>query len=317
MAVSIIRSAISSLPSVGILQLFKKEGINVIGADLHQKSAGAVMLKEFFTVPKSNEKNASKVTEIFLKQVKKHKVKAILSGPENEIMVLAKYEQEFAKHNSIIFHPSFLNLKKITNKYELYKLVSTHINCGVFFSGEDFKSRKLPKGEWIVKPKSGRGSSGVFKVNKDNSMLNKGIFNPENIVQLFAEGEEYTVDFLCDMDGNLLNCVPRKRVLVESGIAVVSSTVKDLELIESIKRLCQLIEFRGFNCAQFIKNKNTYILTDVNPRIGGGSILSIHACESMKNNLVSLIKEKPVRQKLSPASYKKVNMYRYYSEVYK
>ncbi|HEU4719359.1 MAG TPA: hypothetical protein VFU15_16055, partial [Bacteroidia bacterium] len=73
---------------------------------------------------------------------------------------------------------------------------------------------------------------------------------------------------------------------------------------------------RGFFCIQFIEDDGAYYLTDVNPRIGGGSILSLHCSDSMRSNLVAILKNEHEKIKPSIGAYREESMFRYYQEYY-
>ncbi|NOT84749.1 MAG: ATP-grasp domain-containing protein [Methylococcaceae bacterium] len=314
---TVIRSAISSLPSVGIIQLLQDNNIQVIGTDLSLMSAGANVVDTAYIVPKANVENEDFLIKKYSEIIKKNRVSSILSGPENEILYLAKYEHEFAKLSCNIFHPNLNALKIITDKYLLYKNVNEKLNCGEFYLANEFNATVCGNKNWILKPRNGRGSMGIQLLNKNNLSQNNSLLNEKNIIQEELRGQEFTVDFLCDFDGQLLNCVPRKREVIDSGIAVAATTVKNSELINLVKEICNIISFRGFNCIQFIEQKGCYFLTDLNPRIGGGSILSLRACASLKQNFINLLKSKPVKLNIDEGSFDTVSMFRYYSEIYK
>lgn len=313
---TVIRSAISSLPSVGIIRLLQEQQIKVIGTDLLSSSAAATLLDKVFVVPKATPENEDLLITQYSDLIKKHKVSTLLSGPENEINVLAKHETVFTQLGCNIFHPPFASLQIITDKYALYNTLKTKLACSNFHLASEFDTSHCGKHEWILKPRQGRGSAGISLLNQYNLSQHKSQLTDAYIVQERLQGQEFTVDFLCDFNGQLLNCVPRKREVVDSGIAVVASTVKNTELINNVKTLCATIPVRGFNCVQFIEHKGQYVLTDFNPRIGGGSILSLQASASLTQNFINLLKSKPVKANLQDTAYRELSMFRYYAEIY-
>ena len=148
-------------------------------------------------------------------------------------------------------------------------------------------------------------------------------FNPlewsEYIIQEFIYGDEYTVDILCDMQGRLLNCIPRKRIKVDSGITVIGQVEKNMELIKIIEYLCSKLTLRGALCIQFIKSAKDgrYYLTDVNPRFGGGSFLSVKSSVSFQKNIVSLLNFEWDKLIYDSNDFTEISMYRYYAEEFR
>ena len=82
----------------------------------------------------------------------------------------------------------------------------------------------------LVKPRLGRGSKGIFRIKKDTDMTN-------NISQQIINGQEYTVDILCDQESNPLFIIPRKRLSIKDG----KSTEGIVEDVKSIKQLAKRI----------------------------------------------------------------------------
>ena len=65
------------------------------------------------------------------------------------------------------------------------------------------------------------------------------------------------------------------------------------------------------NCFQFIRSNNEYYLTDINPRFGGGSIVSWYASDSLKYNLQKLLNCES-NYKIKYKDVKNIRLERYY-----
>jgi len=318
--IKIIRSAISSLPSVGVIKFLKEKGFTVIGCDITSSSAAKFFTDDFFLVDKATQETQKKIIEQYKSAIIKHNAKWIISGPENEILALAQYENEIAQYDCLLFHPSKQVLNIITDKFILYENLQGIIPLKELCLLKDFsKAKCFSSNKLIVKPRTGRGSNAVFTIQNQLSDLTE-IANKLNndlfVIQEFIDGREFTVDILCDTTGALLNAVIRERLLVDSGIAIAAKTVKIDRIFEYINRILKHFTFRGFNCIQFREQANEFYLTDINPRIGGGSILSLNADDSMAENFINLLSFKYEKLKYNNFDTKEKTMYRYYSEVY-
>ena len=127
----------------------------------------------------------------------------------------------------------------------------------------------------IVKPSKGMGSSGVFVVNDSADLEYALRKTKEPIVQQKLSGNEYTMDILCDNDGQIIYIVPRERLEVRSGEVVKSRVV----LNDSVIRLSELVmrslasegSVKGpFTLQCFVNEKNEAFMLEINPRFGGG-----------------------------------------------
>jgi predicted ATP-grasp superfamily ATP-dependent carboligase len=131
-------------------------------------------------------------------------------------------------------------------------------------------------GGWIAKPRRGVGSVGIHRVTDDAelSTLRRRDDLDEVIVQALLPGPELTVDaFLAgDRRGS---AICRERIEVKSGVCTKARIFHD-ELVEStVLDLGRALELRGAFCVQVMWDGKTWRITDVNPRPGAGTRLSV------------------------------------------
>ncbi len=304
--IKIIRSAVGSLPSWGLIEELQKAGVEIIGIDSNPLSFGLYHLKRNYVVPRGDDPNF--IREI-LKIIDKEQPTAILSGPEEELLTLSKNKRKIEERGTLLLCPDYEYIeicadKKKTN--EVFKRI--RVPTPEIF---DSSSAKFP---CIIKPRFGRGSSNIYvaKNEEDLRFYLKKIEEP--IFQEFVQGEEHTVDILADKDGNALSVIPRLRLHTESGISVKGKTVYDKEIIDYCKKIAKELKLFGPSCIQCIRSKEGVKFIEVNTRFGGGSILSIKADPTIISNLIKMIKEE------NPESSKEFReglvMLRYYSEVF-
>jgi carbamoyl-phosphate synthase large subunit len=304
--ITIIRTAVGCPAAIGLIKELRKRKIKVIGTDCNPLSAGFYFCDKSYVVPKGNEPR-------FLKEILKicdiEKPKAIISGPEEEVLTLSRNKKIFEKRGVVVLVPDYKSAKICTDKIATYK----------FFKKENIPTPKIfnkdnVKFPIIIKPRFGRGSSQVFKIKNRNELefYLKRIKNP--ILQEFINGIECTVDIFSDLEGKPLSIIPRVRIQVESGISMKSRTIYDEEIINWCKKIAKKLKLIGPSCIQCIKSKEGLKFTEINLRFGGGSILAIKADPTIILNLIRMIKgEKPIESKKLKEG---LTMLRYYSEVY-
>lgn len=311
---SIIRSAVGSQCSVGFLSFLKSNGIKVTGTDITEDNVGRYFVDNYYKVPKaSNEKRA---LEAYKCIIRKERASCLISGPESEIILFSKYKNEFSRLGVDLFHPPYETLKIITDKWCAYNFF---LDKKILMPVSSLLDRDLSvlDENIVLKPRKGRGSSGIKIIDKQKiAKIDKSSLK-DYFAQNFIKGEEFTVDFLCGYDGRILNIVPRKRLVTDSGISIVSEIVIDAYLVDYVKKICSYLIFVGGNCAQFVKDKKgNYYLIDINPRFGGGSILSIMSSKDFQNNIISLLKKEYKKLIYGSESYEIKKMFRYYEEYY-
>ena len=127
-----------------------------------KESVGKFFVDSFYKVPKAD--NESSMIENYLSIAKKEKVKWIISGPEEEIIIFSKYKAVFNSIDVYILHPDYDTLNIITDKYSIYSLFKKSILFPKTELLVNIKNiiKNNPKDKFILKPRKGRGSKDVI-----------------------------------------------------------------------------------------------------------------------------------------------------------
>jgi len=137
-------------------------------------------------------------------------------------------------------------------------------------------AQEWEEGLMLTKPRFGRGSTGVA-LHCDVPVENVpgGYLYQEHI-----EGQEYTVDLLCDEPGRCVYTVVRHRVKTESGVSVMGEVVCDEEIADAARTIARELEIFGPANVQCIRNHKGAFFIDLNLRTSGGQALSLKATEN-------------------------------------
>jgi carbamoyl-phosphate synthase large subunit len=102
---------------------------------------------------------------------------------------------------------------------------------------------------------------------------------PNALCQEYLEGTEYTCDAYVDFKKKVRCIVPRRRIEVRAGEVSKGQVVKDPEIMDQAKRVVELLGAGpGVITLQLFVTKDGPIkFTEINPRFGGGTPLSIQA----------------------------------------
>ena len=304
--VTILRSAVGSTASISLINELRKKGVKIIGIDSNPLSAGLYLCDKGYVVPKGND---PKFLDEILRICDIEKPNLILPGPEEEIIPLSKNKKLFNNKGVLVLCPDYETVKKCSDKLEISTELKK-INVPV----PEIYQQNNSKYSCIIKPRFGRGSQDVFKIQNAEELdfYLKKVSNP--IIQEYIKGDEYSVDVLCDPMGNIISIVPRKRLQVESGISIKGITIFDKEIINYCAIIAKELKLIGPSCIQCMKNNQGLKFFDINPRFGGGSILSIKSDPTIIPNLIKIAKgEAPT---VNTEFKENLTMLRYYNELF-
>ena len=244
----------------------------VIGADCSELNPAREFVDKFILIPRVSDPEYVKA---LLKICEEEKADYLIPLLEDEFPVLSSVSDEFAKAGTNLL----LSDSKVLN------ICKDKIETARFFEKYDIPAPKTyyditnielnAEYPLIVKPSKGMGSSGVFVVNDSADLEYALRKTKEPIVQQMLTGTEYTMDILCDNDGQIIYIVPRERLEVRSGEVVKSRVV----LRDCVIRLSELVmrslasegSVKGpFTLQCFVNEKNEAFMLEINPRFGGG-----------------------------------------------
>src|SRR5207248_11055869 len=124
----------------------------------------------------------------------------------------------------------------------------------------------------LVKARRGFGSRHIYRA-EDRAQLGffLGYTPVDSIVQACLAGEEFSIDVFCDLEGRCLNAIPRTMIESKGGESIKGMTIRDERLIELARDVAEKLELVGpANIQCFREADGSHLLTDINPRFGGG-----------------------------------------------
>lgn len=205
------------------------------------------------------------------------KIDAVIPTIDTDLIKLSSAKAEFASHGIKIIICDLHYIMICRDKRETGCFFK---NCGLQ-TPESVNEVSSYKGGFpcFIKPLNGSSSIGANKAGDSAELEYFASRLAEYIIQPYIEGMEYTVDILCDLQGNPIYITPRKRLSTRSGEVMKTQIDLDDEIIRECKLLLKSFRACGAITVQMIKEKNTgrNIYIEINPRFGGGSPLSMRA----------------------------------------
>jgi carbamoyl-phosphate synthase large subunit len=124
----------------------------------------------------------------------------------------------------------------------------------------------------LVKARVGFGSRNIYRCDSGDELGFHLSHTPvESFVQQRCRGEEFSVDVFSDLDARCLNAIPRTMIESKGGESIKGMTIKDWELIDFGRLVAETIGIKGpANVQCFREPDGSLLVTDVNPRFGGG-----------------------------------------------
>lgn len=259
-----------------IVQYFKEElkgRGKVIATDCSPLAPALYDADKHFIVPKIYEN--SYLNTIF-SICEENNVKAVFSLIDPEISILAQYENEFLKRNTIPVNPSYEVVETCFDKYKMFKFLidnnfntlKSYIDKNEFLKAIDDEKISYPV---FVKPVKGSASININKVSSTEEI--ELLFNRFNnlMIQEFIEGQEYGIDVYIDLiSGEPIEIFIKEKIKMRAGETDKSISVKDKKLSDLVREFVKTAGYRGIIDLDVFKMNGEYYISEVNPRFGGG-----------------------------------------------
>lgn len=250
------------------LKTFNKDG-KVYTIDIKPELSSACQISDgYIKVPRVTDKNYIVILKKFSLD---NNISIIIPTIDTELGILADYKEEFEK----------LNIKIIVSSKEICDIFYLKDSTEKFFldnnfdtpkSIQDLKNCKYPVFAKLNNSSCSIGAQIVHNFETAKELLTK---DKNYVFQELIDAEEYTVDVFIDRNSNVISIVPRLRLEVRAGEVSKAKTVKNIEIIEKIKLLCEkLVGAYGCITIQLFKTVDRIIFIEINPRFGGGYPLS-------------------------------------------
>jgi carbamoyl-phosphate synthase large subunit len=257
------------LPCVGmrvdIVTAFRRAGATTIGADASPLAPALYRADAYEIVPRKDDPAyVPRLREI----VAAHGVDLIVPVTDIDQLVVSERRDELG---APVLLPSREVVRQTADKYLAHLRFE---ELGVpspasWLPGDLPGDLPFPV---LVKCRAGFGSRHIYRAEDRREL---GFFlahtPEESIVQVVCPGEEFSIDVFCDLDGRCLNAIPRTMIESKGGESIKGMTIRDDDLIDFGRRVAEALPLRGPGTIQcFRDGDGGKLVTDVNPRFGGG-----------------------------------------------
>jgi carbamoyl-phosphate synthase large subunit len=286
MPFTVLRTAAgASVAPFTIQRLKSLPDVRVVAVDIDAHAAGFHFADASHLVPRVG---AAGFLDRMLEICEQEAVDLLFPDLDEELVLLAESRARFEAIGTrvLVSQPSALSV--CTDKYRTHGFFVAN---GIP-SPRTFLPEELPEAvafPLIIKPRSGRGGAGVYRVNDRRELEFFLNYVERPVVQEFLQGMEYTIDTLSDLEGRYLYCSVRERLATDSGISTKGRTVRHDRISEAVERIVGRLGLIGPGCVQCFELPDGELrFTEINPRIAGSAVLSLAAGAPIVTDVVRL-----------------------------
>jgi carbamoyl-phosphate synthase large subunit len=251
---------------VDIVTAFGRAGATTIATDLSDLAPALYAADVRALVPQVDD---PRYIDALSELAQIHDVRLVVPLTDLDHLVLARARDRFA--SAVVLVPGPETIERCSDKYLAH----------IFFEEQGIGSPPtwLPDDlpdvlpyPVLVKARTGFGSRHIYRAHDEHEMrfyLERTA--ADSMVQELCRGEEFSVDVFCDLDSRCLNAIPRTMIESKGGESIKGMTIQDPELIEYGRRVAETLRLVGPGNVQcFREPAGELLVTDVNPRFGGG-----------------------------------------------
>lgn len=299
--------------AISFMKAVREEPIDVFAADMDPHAAGLYLVpaERRLIVPAGA---SSDFVPRVLEFCRRNAVAVFVPTVDSELLPVARRCADFESVGTRLLLASEETLALCVDKLRLLEACEGVVPLPRYAVFDDTFAPDGWDFPLLVKPRTGSGSRGI-EIARSPAELGALPRGAHLLVQEFLPGEEYSVDVLASGNGEIIAAVPRVRMKVDSGIAVTSRTLHDMDLEEFARAVARRIGLTYTANVQFRRNVNGVpALLEVNPRFPGTMPLTVRSGVNMP--LLSLRDVLGQPPATDAGAFENIAMIRYWEESY-
>ncbi len=279
--------------------------VKIISSDTNPISAGFYLSDAHEVLPEVE--NQSYTTRLF-EIISKHNIGILMPSSGYDIYNFSRNKGNLLDRGAVAVVSDEDTMEKCRDKMETFTFLSQKF-ASPYTTVDPNKIIEFPL---IAKPRFGKGSKGVVKIDNDDDLKYVQSKNDNLIFQEYLPGTEYTIDVLSDLEGEPIIAVPRIRLQTKAGISTIGKIVRDDSISETCKSIAKYLKIIGPCCIQMKETKDGILkVVEVNPRLGGGTIFTALAGANFPSMILDMVKGK----KVEPPVISEITVVRYFEEI--
>jgi carbamoyl-phosphate synthase large subunit len=258
---------------VDIVSAFGKAGALTVAVDVDPLAPALYHADRVALVPRSDD---PAYVSALAALVREHDVRLVVPLSDVDTALLAGEGDALAP--ALVLGPSAEVAMAMADKWIAHQLFEERgiASPRSWLPGDVPSDARYPL---LVKARQGFGSRDIYRAANPAELAHYLAATPvDSFVQEQCQGEEFSIDVLCDFEGRCLNAIPRTMLHSKGGESIKGRSLKDWSLIEHGRHVAETIGIRGpANIQCFREPDGSLPVTDVNTRFGGGFPLPLAA----------------------------------------
>lgn len=282
----LVTAASRRVPLIRAFQraLARRGGGQVVVTDVNPLSPGVYVANRAYRVPLAHD---PAYVDAILEIAIGSDVTLVVPTIDDELELFGRARARFEAEGVLVAVSDPATSALCEDKFATCRALAEHgIAAAESWLPDDLPAE--PEFPLFVKPRRGRGGVGAYAIRDRRELEFFLSYVADPVVQEHLDGDEYTVDMLCDFAGHPLAIVPRRRDVIRAGVIDRGCTVRDAALIELAGACAQALPFAGaVNIQCRVVNRRPTVF-EINPRFSGGIPLTIEAGADFPQMLVDL-----------------------------
>lgn len=214
--------------------------------------------------------------EVILDICKKERITGVLSLIDPELSLLAENQARLAQVGTTVIGSSYALCELALDKWAMYRWLTEHnYACAKTFIDFSAFEADLAEGKAkfpvFVKPRFGSASLGISRAEDMETAKFLFFHQKDMIVQEYLNGQEIGADCYIDMvSGELVSVFTKNKLVMRAGETDKAISFQDEALFSLIDKFVKESGYRAQIDMDIFKIADTYYISEVNPRFGGG-----------------------------------------------
>jgi carbamoyl-phosphate synthase large subunit len=260
----------------------RNEGGMVIAVDVDPRSAALYAADVSLLVPRSDDPG---FIPAMVSLCQRHSVGLLVPTRDEELPVFAGARDQFGAVGTTVLVPSASAVAACQDKLAFVVRCEEH---GIPVPRR-FVAPSQADFPLFARPRWGKGGVGAAEIRDTAELQVVSGRSGELILQEVVRAPEYTIDLVSDFAGHVLSVVTRERQVISAGESVVGVTRHVPALRDESVRLAAAFGITGHATIQSFFREGSPLFIEVNPRVGGASVLSFAAGASTPRMILRLI----------------------------
>jgi carbamoyl-phosphate synthase large subunit len=255
--------------------------IRIVGVDANPLAVGLYCLDASYLVPLGSH-DFTTYFDALVDVCKREQAAILLSGWDGELIPLGERHEDFFNLSETRLGHRVMGIREASDKWLTYLVLNeNNIPTPHTVLPEDkeglyqlFNTCKPP---YIVKPRQGSGSRGLFKVCTIEEVRFFSNYLKDIVVQeeILPADEEYTIGVFMLSEGEAVGTMILKRSLM-SGLSYRMQVFEDAELSECAIQAVKALGLVGAANVQLRRTKDGPKVFEINPRFSSSTSVRAH-----------------------------------------